>query len=87
MAHSLSAKKRIRQNVKQRGRNRWRKEQAKEAVKALDEAVRKGDDQAAGERLKLVYKKVDKMAAKGAIHKKTAARKKSRLAKRMNKAK
>ncbi len=36
MAHSLSAKKRDRQNAKRRGRNRWRKDQVKEAVKQAD---------------------------------------------------
>lgn len=86
MAHSASAKKRIRQNVKERGRNRWRKAQIKDAVRSLDEALRDGDKTAAAERLKAVYKRLDKVAAKGTIHKNAAARKKSCLAKKVAKA-
>ena len=84
MAHSLSAKKRIRQNVKRRARNRWRKEQVKQAVKGFDEAVKQGDKVKAAEQLNLCYKKLDQVAGTGAIHKNSAARKKARLAKRLN---
>ena len=83
MANTLSAKKRIRQNVKSRGRNRWRKGQIREAIKAYEEALHKGDKDAAGEALKLVYKRLDTVAAGGTIHKNAAARKKSRLARRL----
>ncbi len=83
MAHSLSAKKRIRQNVKRRARNRWRKQRVKDAVKAFDDAVREGDPTKAAERLKECYKQIDQVAAKGTVHKNTAARHKSRLAKRL----
>ena len=84
MAHSLSAKKRIRQNVKRRGRNRWRKQQIKEAVREFDDALRDGVKAKAAEQLKVVYKKLDQVAAKGTIHKNTAARRKSRLARRLH---
>jgi len=84
VAHSLSAKKRLRQNVKRRARNRWRKVQVKEAIRAFDESLGEGNADEAAERLKLVYKHVDRMAAKGTIHKNTAARRKSRLAKRLS---
>ena len=83
VAHTRSAKKRIRQNVKQRARNRWRKGQIKEAVTAFDEALTSGDTGAAAEQLKVCYQKLDKVAAKGTIHKNAAARRKSRLAKRL----
>lgn len=85
MAHSLSAKKRVRQNVKRRGRNRWRKQQMKEALREFDEAVKAGDKTKASEQLKVVYERVDKVAAKGTIHKNTASRRKSRLARMLNK--
>lgn len=85
MAHSLSAKKRIRQNEKARLRNRRRKLQIKDAVKQLDDQIDAGQSDQAAETLKAVYKTLDKVAAKGTIHKKTAARRKSRLAKRLNK--
>ncbi|MGB2820592.1 MAG: 30S ribosomal protein S20 [Phycisphaerae bacterium] len=85
MADSRSAKKRIRQNIKRRSRNRWRKEQVKEAVRQFDDALRAGDRAKAAEQLKLVYKRLDKVAAKGTIHKNAAARKKSRLARKLSK--
>ncbi len=85
MAHSLSAKKRVRQNVKRRGRNRWRKQQMKEALREFDQAVKAGDKTKAAEQLKVVYERVDKVAAKGTIHKNTASRRKSRLARMLNK--
>ena len=84
MASSLSAKKRIRQNVKSRGRNRWRKGRVKEAIKAFDEALAAGDAKAAAEGLKLCYKRLDQIAARNTIHKNSAARQKARLAKRLN---
>lgn len=86
MAHTLSAKKRIRQNEKSRARNRWRKEQIREVVKSFEEAVRGGDKAQMASTLQLCYKKLDQVAGKGTIHKNTAARTKSRLAKAMNKA-
>ena len=83
MGNSNSAKKRERQNAKHRARNRWRKVQVKEAIRAFDESMRSGDLDQAQERLKVVYKRLDQVAAKGTIHKNTAARRKSRLAKRL----
>ena len=78
-----SAKKRLRQDVKRRARNRWRKERVKLAVKDLDDALQAGDKAKAAECLKLAYKQIDQVAAKGTMHKNTAARHKSRLAKRL----
>ncbi len=84
MAHSLSAEKRIRQNETCRARNRWRKEQIKLAVRDFDEALKGGDTEKAAEQLKVCYKRIDMVAAKGTIHKNAAARKKARLAKALN---
>jgi small subunit ribosomal protein S20 len=86
VAHSSSAKKRIRQNIKRRSRNRWRKMQVKEAVREFNDALRTGDRAKAAEQLKVVYKRLDTVAAKGTIHKNAAARKKSRLARKLNQA-
>ena len=85
MAHSASAKKRDRQNAKRRGRNRWRKDQLKDAVRSVEQLVSGGDASAADKALSAAYKKIDQVAAKGTIHKNAAARKKSRLAKRLAK--
>ena len=86
MAHSKSAKKRIRQNADHRLRNRRRKDALKTSVRVLDEAVQAGDAEKASEQLKEVYQRLDKTAAKGAVHARTAARIKSRLQRRLNKA-
>ena len=84
MAHSLSAKKRIRQSIKRRAHNRARKEQIKESVKSFAAAITGGAFDKAETALREVAKRLDKVAAKGTIHKNTAARKRSRLAKRLN---
>ena len=86
MAHSLSAKKRIRQNETHRARNRWRKDQIKQAVSAFHDSLRSGDKDKMSEALNLCFKKLDKVAAKGTIHKNAASRSKARLSKAMNKA-
>ena len=84
MAHSLSAKKRVRQNEKHRARNRARKEVLKDQLKSFNSAVSGGDFKKAESELRLVAKRLDKVAAKGTIHKNTAARRRSRLTKRLN---
>ena len=84
MAHSLQSKKRVRQNAKRRTINRARKSQVKTQIKHFETALSSGDAEAASEQYKLVARKLDKTAATSTMHKKTAARKKSRLAKRLN---
>ena len=84
MAHSLQAKKRAKQNAKSRTTNRARKSQVKTQIKHFEEALNTGDVTAATEQLRLVTKKLDKTASTSTMHKKTAPRKKSRLAKRLN---
>ena len=87
MAHSVSARKRIRQNVKRQERNRSRKTRIKTEVHKLDTVVHAGDKAAAAAQLKTTSRIVDKVAATGTIHRNKAARLKSRLAKRVNKLK
>ena len=84
MAHSLTAKKRIRQNVVRRARNRARKRQLHLKVRAFGEAVRAGKPEESATALKAAIKTIDKVASKRTIHKNTAARKKSRLQKQLN---
>lgn len=84
MAHSLSAKKRVRQNAKRKVINRARKSQVKTQIKHFEAALSSDDVEAASEQYRLVVKKLDKTAATSTMHKRTAARKKSRLAKRLN---
>jgi small subunit ribosomal protein S20 len=87
MAHSLSAKKRVRQNAKHKVINRARKSVVKTHNKAFDAALAGGNKKAAAEQYKIIIKALDKVAAKGTIHKKKAARLKSRMARKINKLK
>lgn len=87
MAHSLQAKKRAKQNIKNRTINRARKSRVKTQIKHFEAALENGDVEAATEQLTLVTKKLDKTASTSTMHKKTASRKKSRLAKQLNKLK
>ncbi len=84
MAHSLSAKKRVRQNIKRRARNRSRKEVIKDQTKSFLAALSTGDVAKATEELKKTTSRLDKVAAKHTIHKNTAARRRSRMTKRLN---
>ena len=84
MAHSLSAKKRIRQNEKRNTINRARKSQVKTQIKRFEEAVKAGDIETADKQFIEVTKKLDRTASTSTMHKKTVARKKSRLAKKLN---
>lgn len=87
MAHSLSAKKRVRQNEKRRARNRARKDVIKTQVKSFLSALTAGDWTKAETELRATTRKLDRVAGKGTIHKNAAARKRSRLTKRLNAAK
>ncbi|MCP4377549.1 MAG: 30S ribosomal protein S20 [bacterium] len=86
MAHSISAKKRIRQNETHNARNRWRKERIKKAVRSFEDALDQHDTEKATECLKDVFKQLDQVAATGTIHKRTADRRKARLALKLNNA-
>ena len=84
MAQSLQAKKRAKQNTKRRTINRACKSQIKTQIKRFEETLSSGDAEKASEQYKLIVKKLDKTAATSTMHKKTAARKKSRLARKLN---
>ena len=84
MAHSLSAKKRVKQNAKRRTTNRARKSQVKTQTKQFEDTLSKGDVEGATEQLRTLSKKLDQTASTSTMHKKTAARKKSRLTKKLN---
>ena len=81
MANHPSALKRARQNETRKLRNRTVKTRVKNIVKSeRDEAATKSPE-AAQKDLNAAKSLIDKAAKKGVIHKKTAARKISRLAK------
>lgn len=84
MAHSLSAKKRVRQNAKRKVINRARKSMVKTQIKRFEEMLESGDVKQAQEQFVLLQKKLDKVASTSTLHKNTAARMKSRLSRRLN---
>jgi small subunit ribosomal protein S20 len=84
MAHSLSAKKRIRQNASARALNRWRRDRYRNAIKTYRETILHGSIEDAEKQLQGIYKILDQVASTSAIHKKKASRYKSRLAARLN---
>lgn len=84
MAHSLSAKKRVRQNIKGRARNRARKELIKTEVKGFTAALASGDVAKAEQELRKTVSRLDKVASKNTIHKNAASRKRSRLTRKLN---
>jgi small subunit ribosomal protein S20 len=87
VAHSLSAKKRVRQNLKHRARNRARKADLRSEVKAFVTTLGAGDMKKAEEALRKAVAVMDRVAVKGTIHKNQASRRRSRLTKRLNAAK
>ena len=84
MAHSLSAKKRMRQTEKRAARNKARKTLIKEETKAFNAALAKGDASGAKSALNTLVSTLDRLKMKPTIHKNTAARRRSRLTKRLN---
>ena len=83
MANIKSQIKRNRQNEKRRLRNRQvRSEMSTRTKAAVAAADENADD--VDELLKAAIKRIDKAAQKGVLHKNTAARKKSRLVRRVS---
>ena len=85
MANIASQIKRNRQNEKRRQRNKAVRSEVKTRVKRAVDAADAGAESAA-DAVRIAMKRIDKAAAKGVIHKNEAARRKSRLAKRLSSA-
>lgn len=84
MANIKSAIKRIKTNQKRRERNLVQKKAIRLSIKHLDRAIAAGDIDTALTRYHDVAKVLEKAATKGAIHRNKAARKKSRIMKKIN---
>ena len=84
MANIKSQIKRNRQNEKRRSRNRAIRSEMRTRSKAALAAAEANSDND-GVQLRAAIKRIDKAAAKGVIHKNTAARHKSRLTARVRK--
>ena len=81
MANTKSAKKATRKIEARTAVNRSRRSRVRTYVKKVEEALKVGDKTAASEALKLAEPELMRAAQKGVMHKKTASRKVSRLAK------
>lgn len=79
MANHKSAVKRARQNEIRRLRNRSVKTRVKSIVKQVRQATAENSAEAANSNLVTAQSVIDKAAKKGILHKRTAARKISRL--------
>jgi small subunit ribosomal protein S20 len=81
MANIKSQIKRNRQNAKHAERNKDVRTALKTSTKKIRSAVAAGDTEEAMTQQRETARALDKAVAKGIVHKRTAARRKSRLAK------
>ena len=84
MPNIKSAKKRVKIIEKKTLRNNMIKSGYKSAVRKFEEAIEAGNVEEAKTLFVLATKKIDQACTKGVLVKNTAARKKSRLAKKLN---
>ena len=79
MANSAQARKRARQSEKRRRQNASRRSMVRTYIKKVQAAIDQHDAEAANAALTAAIPIIDRMAAKGILHKNKAARHKSRL--------
>ena len=87
MPNCKSAAKRLKQNKNRRAENKSKKSEIKTQVKKVLAATEAGDIEKAESEFILAAKKLDRASSSNVIHKNAAARKKSRLQKRIKAAK
>ncbi len=83
MPNIKSAKKRVLIAERNNARNKAIKTNLKTTIKKANAAV-EAQDASSAEAVKLAIKKIDQACAKGVMHKNTAARRKSAMAKKLN---
>ncbi len=81
MAHHKDAIKRIRTSAEARTRNRAGRSRMRTQIRSIREQIESNDAAAATASLPATMSELQKLAQKGIIHKKNAARRISRLAK------
>lgn len=79
MANTKQALKRTRQNEKRRMRNRWQLSRMRSQIKTVLKAIETGSANEATTEYREAASLVDRLVAKGMIHKNKASRHKSRL--------
>lgn len=87
MPNTASAKKRLRQNVVRRARNRAVKSSIRDHVKKVIAAVNDGNIDTAEQVCREAAKRLDRAGARNIIHPNAASRRKSRLQRLLKKAK
>jgi small subunit ribosomal protein S20 len=80
VANIASQEKRIHRAERERLENRRRTSQVKTWFRRLETAVASGDAAKADEELRVLVSRVDRAVKSGALHRNSAARKKSRAA-------
>ncbi len=85
MAHHKSALKRIRQTAKQNLRNRPLRANLRSTIRKFIDLLEEGEAKQIKSAYSHIQKTIDKAVSKGVLHVKTAARKKSRLMRAVNK--
>lgn len=83
MANTKSAKKAVRQITRRTAANKTRRSRMRSSVRKVEEAIAAGNKDAAAAALKEAEPVMARTAQKGMLHRKTASRKVSRLAKRV----
>ena len=83
MANTRSAKKMVRKIVRRTDVNTARRSRIRTYIRQVEEAIASGDASAAESALRAAQPEVMRAAGKGVLHKNTASRKVSRLAKRV----
>jgi small subunit ribosomal protein S20 len=86
MANIKQQKKRNLQNERAHQRNKAARSSLKTAAKKVRSTAAAGDVDAATEQAREASRAIDKAASRGVLHKRTAARRKSRLAKTLARA-
>lgn len=84
MPNLADAKKRVKQNERKRVRNRARTKAIKTETRKVLDFLHDGKVDEAKKAFIVVTKKLDRVAAQKTLHANTVARRKSRLAKRIN---
>jgi small subunit ribosomal protein S20 len=79
MPNSVSAKKRLRQSLDRRARNRTVRSTVRSQIRKLRTTIAGGDVAASETEFRVTVKKLDQAAAKGILHANAASRLKSRL--------
>ena len=79
MATSMSAKKRIRQNLKRRSRNRRITTRMRTNIKIARQSIENADVPKAEEAVMRAISSLDRAVSKGVLHPNNGARRKSRL--------